>query len=360
MSATLPVAALRAEHWRRHVAGLAPHRRLAALDDATLAARLAALPGGDDARDARAVAGASANAPQLAPVAWFGPTDDRRDPWLDPDLAPAARRHAERTCYLIGTAAIATRSAGRLRLHHATYGEYHSLCRDDPFWDQPVALERLDGAPTDFGYTGYLLDAQTVLTCWHGWEHFSARAQVAVFGYARRDAHGDPLERPVAHVLPVAAQPASDPGPAATGTSGIATPRGGSARDWVLLRLEHPVTHLGALAPPPLALPRAGRAVYTLGHPCGLPLKLADGARVLAVEGATFRADLDTFTGNSGSPAFDAATHALVGLVLEGQKDEGDFEPVPARGCYVARQVGRHLVGQSGVTTAAFAAAVTR
>lgn len=355
MSAPLPAAALRAEHWRRHVAGLAPHPRLADLDDAALAARLAMLPAAGEV-----VADPFATAPRVAPVAWFGPTDDRRDPWLAEEVPAAARRHAERTCYLVGAAAIATRRAGRLRLHHATYGEYHSLCRDDPFWDQPVALERLDGVPTDFGYTGYLVDAQTVLTCWHGWEHFSSRAQVAVFGYARRDAQADPLELPVSQVLPVAARPVSDPGAAPVAADSAARPRGGSPRDWVLLRLEHPVTHLGALEPPALALPRTGRAVYTLGHPCGLPLKLADRARVLAVDGASFRSDLDTFTGNSGSPVFDAASHALVGLVLEGQKDEGDFEPVPARGCYVAHQVGRHLVGQLGVTTAAFAAAVTR
>ena len=355
MTVELPAAALRAEHWRRHVAGLARHPRLATLDDAALAARLAAAPA-----DGTSAADSSSNPPGLARVAWFGPTDDRRDPWLANDVAAAVLRHAERTCYLVGSAAIAARRAGRLRLHHATYGEYHSLCRDDPFWEQPVALERIGDAPTDFGYTGYLVDPQTVLTCWHGWDHFSSRAQVAVFGYARRDAASDPLELPVSQVLPVAARPASDPGAAPRVAGGAAHPRGGSPRDWVLLRLEHPVTHLGALAPPALALPRAGRAVYTLGYPCGLPLKLADHARVLEAEGGSFRSDLDTFTGNSGSQVFDAASHALVGMVLEGQKDEGDFEPVPARGCYVARQVGRHVVGQLGVTTAAFAAAVTR
>lgn len=326
-----PLAALRAEHWRRQVAGLEPHPRFAHLDDAALAASL-----GHDA-------------PAAVPVAWFGPADDRRDPWSTPGLAPALLHHAARTCYLVGGGAIARRRARRVQLHHVPYGDYHGLCRDDPFWCQPAVIERSGGAVTGFGYTGYLLDAHTVLTCWHGWEHFGARALVAVFGHHATSDCESPRELPAAQVLPVAARPARVP------ASGGA---GGSADDWVLLRLEHPVTHLGALEPPRLDAPRAGHAVYTLGHPLGLPLKLADRASVLATEELLFRSDLDTFTGNSGSPVFDAQTHALVGLVIEGQKDEGDFEPVPARGCYVARQVGRHLVGQLGVAAGAFASAV--
>ncbi|MCU0760521.1 MAG: serine protease [Steroidobacteraceae bacterium] len=288
--------------------------------------------------------------PAVQRVAWFGPRDDRRDPWSTPGLPPALLQHAARTCYLVGTAAIARRHARRVRLNHVRYGEYHGLCRDDPFWCQPIVIERDAQAPGDFGHTGYLLDSRTVLTCWHGWEHFGARATLAVFGHHARADCDAATEIPAAQVLPVAAQPARVP---AAGSGRAAT-----ADDWVLLRLEHPVTHLGTLAPPRLAAPRTGAGVYTLGHPSGLPLKLADGARVLAVDGALFRTDLDTFVGNSGSPVFDAATHELVGLVLAGQDDAGDFEPAPGRGCYVARETRAARTGQLGVTAEAFASAV--
>jgi hypothetical protein len=291
------------------------------------------------------------NPPRFERVAWHGPTDDRRDPWLSPGLPGPLLQHAARTCYLVGTAAIESRRARRVRLHHVRYGEYHGLCRDDPFWCQPIAIERHGEASGDFGYTGYLLDARTVLTCWHGWEHFGSRAMLAVFGHCAGTDCDTAIELPAEQVLPVAAQPAS-----VTAASGT---RAATGDDWVLLRLEHPVTHLGALAPPRLAAPRAGRAVYTLGHPAGLPLKLADGARVLAVDGRLFRSDLDSFAGNSGSPVFDAATHELVGLVVAGQDDAGDFEPVAARGCYAARRLDGRPLGQLGVTADAFASAVT-
>lgn len=275
--------------------------------------------------------------------------DAREDPWLASAALPAAlMRHAARTCYLVGSAAIATRRAGRVRLNHVNHGDANGLCEGERFREQPTVIERPDGHAGDFGYSGYLLDASTVLTCWHGWEQFAARSQFALFGYALRGG-ADPLELPVSQLRAVVPQPASAPPVAAV----AARPRG----DWVLLRLEHPVTHLGAIEPPRLALPRTGGAVYTLGHPGGLPLKLAGQGTVLEVADGLFRTDLHTFSGNSGSPVFDAASHALLGIVVAGPQGEPDFVPQPARGCYATRAATRHAGGQLSVAADAFAAA---
>lgn len=277
--------------------------------------------------------------------------DARRDPLLVAGLPAPLLQHAARTCYLVGSAAIAMRRAGRVRLHHETYGAANGLCADQAFREQPVVIERPEGHAGDFGYSGYLLDASTVLTCWHGWEHFAARAQLAILGYALRATGTDPLELPAAQVHAVVPQPASS-----TPARPVdAAPRG----DWVLLRLEHPVTHLGALAPARVAAPRAGRAVYTLGHPGGLPLKLTDQGTVLEVADGLFRTDLQTFTGNSGSPVFDASSHELVGIVVAGPQGEPDFLPQPDRGCYAARPARRHGRGQLSVAATSFAPATT-
>lgn len=287
---------------------------------------------------------------RLQRVAWFAPRDDRRDPFTTPALPMAMQRHAARTCYLIGATAIASRRAGRVRLHHDAYGTANSLCADELFREQPVVVERQGAVPGDFGYTGYLVGPDTVLTCWHGWEYFSGRAQVAIFGYALHPEGGDGTERPTSQVLSVAAYPADKP-PAAT-------ERGSCSGDWVTLRLEHPVTHLGDLAPPRVGAPRPGRPVYTLGHPLGLPLKLATGGVVLSAGEGAFRTSLDTFAGNSGSPVFDADSHALVGLVVEGQKGQDDFEPAPARRCYVTNRIDGPAEGQLSVPAGCFAPAL--
>ena len=178
--------------------------------------------------------------------------------------------------YLVGSAAIAARARRPAAPASRHLRRIPQPCRDDPFWEQPVALERIGDAPTDFGYTGYLVDPQTVLTCWHWAGTISSRAQVAVFGYARRDAASDPLELPVSQVLPVAARPASDPGAAPRVAGGAAHPAAvrhatGCCCGWNTTRHA-----LGALARGARAAAR--RSCRLHAGACGLPLKLADHA----------------------------------------------------------------------------------
>lgn len=358
-SAALPARAWLAERWRRQALGLAPHPRLARFDDAALDAALGRALAAEATAAAAADPGPAQGAPDdAAPrrVALFGPSDDRRDPWpsLPQDSARAAiLAHARRTCYLIGAGAVAARRDGRVRLHRTNYGDYHGLCPDEPFRDQPIVIERDGEAAGGYGYTGYLVGPRHVLTCWHGWEHYAYRPQVAVFGYALGAQAGEPTDRADAEVVPLSPYPRAQPKPPEASSRAMPD-------DWALLELERPVEFLGPLTAPRLDAPRTGRAVYALGFPCGLPLKLADRARILGADQGSFRADLDTFTGNSGSPVFDAHTHALLGLVVEAQKGEGDFEASPARGCYVANRVDRYVTGQLGVPASAFADALGR
>jgi V8-like Glu-specific endopeptidase len=59
--------------------------------------------------------------------------------------------------------------------------------------------------------------------------------------------------------------------------------------------------------------------VYVMGHPCGLPLKYAPGATIKETNPNYFRADLDVYGSNSGSPVFCAETHELIGIVSRGK-----------------------------------------
>ena len=64
-----------------------------------------------------------------------------------------------------------------------------------------------------------------------------------------------------------------------------------------------------------------------MGHPSGLPLKYADGARVFETENDYFSTNLDTFGGNSGSPVFNADTLEVEGILVRGDTDYVmDFE----------------------------------
>ena len=72
---------------------------------------------------------------------------------------------------------------------------------------------------------------------------------------------------------------------------------------------------------------KKGEYVYVLGHPVGLPLKYAPNAKVLSCcNDYYFKASLDTYGGNSGSPVFDK-DHNVVGILVRG---ETDFETLPS------------------------------
>nr|WP_321237568.1 serine protease [uncultured Psychroserpens sp.] len=80
--------------------------------------------------------------------------------------------------------------------------------------------------------------------------------------------------------------------------------------------------------------------VYVIGHPVGLPLKIADGAFVRDnTNPLYFSANLDTYGGNSGSPVFNSNSHLVEGILVRGETDFIDrggcnvSYPCPNTGC---------------------------
>ncbi|MCX5791963.1 MAG: serine protease, partial [Elusimicrobia bacterium] len=97
--------------------------------------------------------------------------------------------------------------------------------------------------------------------------------------------------------------------------------------DFALLRLDRPVTGHKPLPISRGAGLKKGDGVFVIGHPLGLPLKVADGAIVRDYSPAGFfRTDLDTFGGNSGSPVFNARTGKIEGVLVRGDEDFTDRE----------------------------------
>lgn len=65
-----------------------------------------------------------------------------------------------------------------------------------------------------------------------------------------------------------------------------------------------------------------GVSLFVVGHPVGLPVKLAGGASVRdASPWGYFVANLDTYGGNSGSPVFNAGTRLIEGILVRGETD---------------------------------------
>ncbi|MEI8348163.1 MAG: serine protease, partial [Pseudomonadota bacterium] len=95
-----------------------------------------------------------------------------------------------------------------------------------------------------------------------------------------------------------------------------------SQLDFALIRLEKKVTNRE-----PLKFRQNGKVSDTtnlvvIGHPTGLPTKIADGANIRDNSNEIFFvANLDTFGGNSGSAVLDAETGQVEGILVRGEED---------------------------------------
>lgn len=106
--------------------------------------------------------------------------------------------------------------------------------------------------------------------------------------------------------------------------------------DFALLRLERKVKDRQ-----PLTVRTEGKvedktALVVIGHPTGLPTKIADGAIVRENSNPVyFQSNLDTFGGNSGSAVFNTTTGQVEGILVRG---ETDYVYDSSQGCRVPKE----------------------
>ncbi len=91
--------------------------------------------------------------------------------------------------------------------------------------------------------------------------------------------------------------------------------------DWAVIKLDRPV-----VGHTPLKIRRSGSVapntpLTLIGHPSGLPSKIARDGKVHDVRNSYFRADLDSYGGNSGSAVFNANTNEIEGILVRGRTD---------------------------------------
>ncbi len=211
----------------------------------------------------------------------------------------------------------------------AEFGSASGLCPSERFYTQPVSIGSL--------CSGSLVGEDLVMTAGHCMKtEDDCKKTKVVFGYAIKTAGAEAATTlPDSEVYDCAGIVrrfnSRDPGSGGPGDKFYGA-------DFALIRLDRKV-----IGHKPLALNRGadlkkGDGVFTIGHPAGLPLKIAGGATVRDFTGAGyFKTDLDAFGGNSGSPVFNAATGLIEGIVVRGGQD---FISTPA-GCSVTATVAQ-------------------
>lgn len=91
--------------------------------------------------------------------------------------------------------------------------------------------------------------------------------------------------------------------------------------DWAVIELDREVKDRRPLVLSERGKPMIGDALLILGHPSGLPLKVAEDATVRSLEKNHFVANLDSFQANSGSPVINAKTNEVEGILVRGGVD---------------------------------------
>jgi V8-like Glu-specific endopeptidase len=182
------------------------------------------------------------------------------------------------------------------------YGKTFNLSDYESFHDQYMISGRV--------CTGFLVEEDVIATAGHCANNGNVTDLRFVFGFRMQDSTTPVIRIPRSSIY-----------------KGVklfhtAYERKCNGSDWSLVKLDRKVEEqtIAKLSKKEV-LPDL--PVYVLGHPCGLPLKYAPGADVHDVGEDSFKANLDIYMGNSGSPIFNSETHEVIGIVVNG--DNRDF-----------------------------------
>ncbi len=183
-------------------------------------------------------------------------------------------------------------------LKTTAYGPSMGLCQAEPFFFQETLAF----------CSGSLIAPDIIVTAGH-----CIRTQVTcdqtkfVFGFKLTDATTMPRQVPNDMVFGCK-----------TMIHSVADPSG---EDFALVRLDRPVTHVKPLAYRTEGALVAGDGLRVMGHPAGLPLKVAGGASVRTMKDQFLVANLDTYGGNSGSAVFNSIDGKVEGILVRGEMD---------------------------------------
>ncbi|PSB40551.1 hypothetical protein C7B80_33180 [Cyanosarcina cf. burmensis CCALA 770] len=224
-------------------------------------------------------------------------TDDRLDVFQLPPTGPTVN-DADSVVALFDAANVINNGNGTSTLQTQNFGTARNLCASEPFRNQPIGAF----------CSGFLVAQDVVATAGHCVDAGNVTNVRFVFGFRMQNV--------------TTAQTVIDNGEIYSGVAVIARQEVGNGPDWALVRIDRPVTNHRIARIRQAGKIRDGQAVHVIGHPVGLPTKVAGNAVVRDnTPNAFFVANLDTYGGNSGSPVINSNTHEVEGILVRGETD---------------------------------------
>jgi hypothetical protein len=205
------------------------------------------------------------------------------------------------------------------------FGQEMQLCQDEPFYSQPNAAF----------CSAFLVAPDMVATAGHCVSSSDCSTVAFIFDYAMKNATVAPVEVAEEDVYFCKA---------------IVKRELTNQQDYSLVQLDRPVAGHDPLklASTPA---QANDDVFVVGHPSGLPTKIAGGAEVRKQNGAFFTSNLDTYGGNSGSAVFNAKTLEVEGILVRG---ETDFAFDKTKSCYRSNRCAANACRGEDATNISF------
>jgi len=224
-------------------------------------------------------------------------------------ISPTLRQDADSVVALLRDTHVVDNGDGTSSIQTESFRESQRLCASERFGLQPVAAF----------CSGVLIGPDLVATAGHCVKDADFSTVRFVFGFRMIDAtraQARIANGEIYRAVAIAGRKLTQ-----------------SASDWCVVRLDRavsnhrvaPVRRAGAIS--------EGQGVHVIGHPSGLPTKLAGDATVRDNSHPTFFvANLDTYGGNSGSPVFNSVSHEVEGILVR-----GDTDFVPVNDCFVSQ-----------------------
>lgn len=244
---------------------------------------LAAILGGCEARDSRQ--------PQVAALqekVIFG--DDNR---IDLSDDATFDKFASAVAAVVPYPSIAGCTDHKCDLHTVPYGEVELVCPDERFYGEPTAAI----------CTAFLVSSNVIATAGHCVADQQACEQLAfVFGFARESAQG----------------PFKTTGLESYSCAKLLA-RADADDDYALIQLDR-TAHGHAVLPLKSSDPVYDTEVFVMGHPSGLPMKVATDGALRGMLNNMVMYNVDSTHGNSGGPLINAMTGEVEGIVVAGPR----------------------------------------
>lgn len=223
--------------------------------------------------------------------------DDRKDLYQVQDQTQLAL--ADSTVAVVQRNRLVPLDEDYLQLQTASYASTYNLCSDEPFYSQRTLAY----------CSGFLVRPDVIVTAGHCISDEGDCSTTAfVFGFAIQSGDGQTPERVSRKEVYNCKRV-------------IKSEIDSHGADYAVVELDREVDNHTPLRLRTQSSPKVGDALVVIGHPAGLPTKIAGGASVRTVNPGFLEANLDTYGGNSGSAVFNAVTHEVEGILVRGEMD---------------------------------------